>query len=80
MHVPGLSRPHLYVGLTLAACAAVALHAQQAKPVNDAALKAAGKTGTEWLSYGLTPGETRYSPLKQIDTTQRQPARPRMVL
>jgi quinohemoprotein ethanol dehydrogenase len=23
----------------------------------------------EWLSYGLTPGETRYSPLKQIDAT-----------
>ncbi len=26
------------------------------------------KTG-EWLSYGLTPGETRYSPLKQIDAS-----------
>src|ERR1051326_173883 len=24
---------------------------------------------TEWLSYGLTPGETRYSPLKQIDAS-----------
>jgi quinohemoprotein ethanol dehydrogenase len=37
--------------------------------VDDAALRSAGKAGTEWLSYGLTPGETRYSPLKQIDTT-----------
>ena len=67
MHAPRLSKPHLYVGFALAACAAVALHAQQAKTVNDAALKNAGKTGDEWLTYGLTPGETRYSPLKQID-------------
>jgi quinohemoprotein ethanol dehydrogenase len=42
---------------------------QQARRVDDAALKNAGKTGEEWLSYGLTPGETRYSPLKQIDAT-----------
>jgi quinohemoprotein ethanol dehydrogenase len=69
MHAPRLSKPYLYVGFALAACAAVALHAQQAKTVNDATLKAAGKTGTEWPSYGLTPGETRYSPLKQIDAS-----------
>jgi quinohemoprotein ethanol dehydrogenase len=25
--------------------------------------------GQEWTSYGLTPGETRYSPLNQINTT-----------
>ncbi|HEY3827008.1 MAG TPA: PQQ-binding-like beta-propeller repeat protein [Bryobacteraceae bacterium] len=36
--------------------------------MTDAALRTAGKTGTEWLSYGLTPGETRYSPLNQINT------------
>src|ERR1700682_3856149 len=40
---------------------------QQPRRVDDAALRNAGKTGEEWLSYGLTPGETRYSPLKQID-------------
>src|SRR5579864_9258722 len=40
---------------------------QQPRRVDDAALKNAGKTGEEWLSYGLTPGETRFSPLKQID-------------
>jgi len=40
--------------------------AQQARRVDDLALKNAGKTGEEWLTYGLTPGETRYSPLKQI--------------
>ncbi len=35
-----------------------------------AALTATGqqsRTGTEWLRYGLTPGETRYSPLNQIN-------------
>ena len=42
---------------------------QQARRVDDAALRNAGKTGEEWLTYGLTPGETRYSPLKQLDTT-----------
>ncbi|HWF11346.1 MAG TPA: PQQ-dependent dehydrogenase, methanol/ethanol family [Bryobacteraceae bacterium] len=41
----------------------------QTRPVNDLALKVAGKSGTEWLSYGMTPGETRYSPLKQIDAS-----------
>jgi len=37
--------------------------------VDDLALRNAGRTGEEWLTYGLTPGETRYSPLKQIDTS-----------
>ncbi len=42
---------------------------QQLRRYDDATLRNAGKAGEEWLSYGLTPGETRYSPLKQIDTT-----------
>ena len=42
---------------------------QQPRRFDDATLRNAGKAGEEWLSYGLTPGETRYSPLKQIDTT-----------
>src|SRR5207253_3928627 len=41
--------------------------AQQTRRIDDLALRNAGKTGEEWLTYGLTPGETRYSPLKQID-------------
>ena len=43
----------------------------QARKVDDAALKNAAKAATDgdWLSYGLTPGETRYSPLKLIDAT-----------
>ncbi len=43
--------------------------AGQARRVDDSTLKAAGKTGEEWLTYGLDLAETRYSPLKQIDTT-----------
>ncbi len=38
-------------------------------PINDATLKSAGKSGSEWLTYGLTQGETRYSTLNQINTT-----------
>ncbi len=46
-----------------------AVFGQQARRVDDVALRNAGKTGDEWLTYGLTPQETRYSPLKQIDAT-----------
>jgi PQQ-dependent dehydrogenase (methanol/ethanol family) len=42
---------------------------QQGRRVDDLALRNAGKTGEEWLTYGLTPQETRFSPLKQIDVT-----------
>jgi PQQ-dependent dehydrogenase (methanol/ethanol family) len=54
------------LGLTFVAFTAVG---QQARTVTDTVLRNAGKTGTEWPSYGLTPGETRYSPLKQIDAS-----------
>src|SRR5207245_9993692 len=54
------------VGLLLATWIAAG---QQVRRVDDLALRNAGKTGDEWRTYGLTPGETRYSPLKQIDTT-----------
>src|SRR2546430_13998939 len=42
---------------------------QQARRIDDLALRNGGKTGEEWLTYGMTPGETRYSPLKQIDSS-----------
>jgi quinohemoprotein ethanol dehydrogenase len=42
---------------------------QQTRRVDDQVLRNAGKTGEEWLTYGLTPGETRFSPLKQIDAS-----------
>jgi PQQ-dependent dehydrogenase (methanol/ethanol family) len=46
--------------------------AQTQRPgkVDDAALRnAAQGKGEEWLSYGFTPQETRYTPLNQINTT-----------
>ena len=47
--------------------AALAL-AQQPHKIDDLPLRNAGKSGAEWLTYGLTMGETRYSPLTQINT------------
>src|SRR5262252_6926732 len=43
----------------------------QVTRVDDAALKNSARLTSvgDWLSYGLTPGETRYSPLKQIDAS-----------
>jgi glucose dehydrogenase len=49
--------------------AACIVFGQQTRRVDDNALKSAGKAGDEWLTYGLTQGETRYSPLNQINTT-----------
>src|ERR1700686_2150649 len=40
----------------------------QVRKVDDGVLKHAGETGTEWLTYGLTQAETRFSPLNQINT------------
>jgi PQQ-dependent dehydrogenase (methanol/ethanol family) len=40
----------------------------QLRPVDTARLESAGNTGDDWPSYGLTPEETRYSPLDQITT------------
>jgi quinohemoprotein ethanol dehydrogenase len=37
------------------------------RQVDDAALRNAGKTGEDWITYGLDPGEKRYSPLTQIN-------------
>jgi quinohemoprotein ethanol dehydrogenase len=56
----------LIVGVFLFVCAA---SSQQPRRYDDVALRNAGKSGEEWLSYGLTPGETRYSLLKQIDAS-----------
>jgi quinohemoprotein ethanol dehydrogenase len=60
--------------LPIAALAFVAsfVFAQAQKPgkVDDATLRnAAQSKGEDWLSYGFTPQETRYTPLSQINTT-----------
>jgi PQQ-dependent dehydrogenase (methanol/ethanol family) len=41
----------------------------QNRRIDENALRDAGKNGEEWLTYGRDMAETRYSPLKQIDTT-----------
>src|ERR1700733_7897251 len=56
-------------GLIGAAWMTTTATAQQPRKVDDAAIKNAGKTGEEWLTNGLNPGETRYSPLKQLDAS-----------
>ncbi len=44
--------------------------AQRPGKVDDAALRnAAQSKGEDWLSYGFTPQETRYTPLSQINTS-----------
>ena len=53
---------------------------QQVRRIDDLALRNAGKTGEDWLTYGLTPGETRYSPLEADRCDERQPARTGVVL
>src|SRR4030095_13647406 len=65
--------------LRTAACSSIALLAltlsaaspagQQLQRIDDEGLKNAGTPGDDWLTYGLNQAETRFSPLKQIDTT-----------
>src|SRR4051794_30478944 len=38
----------------------------QVRRVDESALKTSGETGDDWLTYGLTQAETRFSPLNQI--------------
>ena len=43
--------------------------AQQPRRIDDAALRNAGKSGEEWIMYGLNYNENRYSPLNLINTS-----------
>jgi quinohemoprotein ethanol dehydrogenase len=56
------------VALTASMLSAWLTAGPQVRKVDDATLKHAGETGTEWLTYGLTQAETRFSPLNQINT------------
>src|SRR6202049_2585729 len=54
------------------ACAAVSILAisgcaRKASEVDDAALRAADGDSANWVNYGRTYSEQRFSPLKQID-------------
>ncbi len=49
---------------------AISVAAQPAvRQVDDEALRRAPQAGDEWLTYGLTQSETRYSPLTTINTS-----------
>ena len=61
-------------GWRVLACAAICMaaavgcgHKQQAAVVDDAALRAADGDTANWLTYGRTYSEQRFSPLKSID-------------
>ncbi|HZM63481.1 MAG TPA: PQQ-binding-like beta-propeller repeat protein, partial [Vicinamibacterales bacterium] len=45
----------------------VAFLGAQTTSIDDAALKKAGQSGDDWLTYGLNQAETRFSPLKEIN-------------
>src|SRR4026207_1902424 len=49
--------PPLLAGMILAAWITTDA---QVRTVDEGALKNAGRSGNEWLTYGLTPAETRY--------------------
>jgi len=55
--------------LSVALLATLPIAYAQTVRIDDAMLKNAGKTGGDWLTYGLTPGETRFSTLNQINTS-----------
>jgi quinohemoprotein ethanol dehydrogenase len=55
------------LGAALGVSAIPITMAQQASSVDDAALKAAGRSGQEWISYNANWAEQRYSPLDQIN-------------
>src|SRR2546428_6031711 len=59
----------MYRTLMVILTGSVLVLAQRPRQVDDAALKTGSKTGDEWISYGVNWSEQRYSPLKQIDTS-----------
>jgi glucose dehydrogenase len=63
----GLKR--FFVGVVLALTAVWIGVAQQVRRVDEAALKDAGKTGEEWISYNVNWSEQRYSTLNQISAS-----------
>jgi quinohemoprotein ethanol dehydrogenase len=67
-----LALTRLIVPTACAALTVCAVIAQQPRPVDSNTLKNAAKNGDEWLTYGRDYAETRFSPLKQIDSTNVQ--------
>ena len=61
--------PLLSILLMVLAGWITAAQSRRVKDVDDKALRNAGKTGEEWLTHGINYAEQRFSPLKQIDST-----------
>src|SRR5438105_13396918 len=62
-------RPYrsLTTAVAMGALSAWLAAAPQVRRVDDNGLRRAGASGDEWLTYGLTQAETRYSPLAEIN-------------
>src|SRR5262245_33840947 len=56
-------------GTVFATLFVVVAAAQQGGRIDDAALARAGRTGDEWLTYGINQAETRFSPLADINAS-----------
>ena len=63
-----LKRHTLVTFVSLRALRGFVVRAQAAR-IDDAALRKAGQTGDDWLTYGLNQSETRFSPLTDINTS-----------
>ncbi|MEO8098694.1 MAG: PQQ-binding-like beta-propeller repeat protein [Acidobacteriota bacterium] len=63
---PGIALIAALIAVLLAGWTVIA---QQPRQVDDAALKTGSKTGEEWISYGGSWSEQRYSPLNQINAS-----------
>ena len=55
--------------MAIAIAARPGARAQTPRPVDDARLRNTAKQSSEWLTYGFTPAETRYSPAQQINAS-----------
>jgi quinohemoprotein ethanol dehydrogenase len=67
-HVSGRPRWSSLAALGILA-AGITAYADKTKRVDDAALVQAAKSGEDWIMHGRDYSETRFSPLKQIDTS-----------
>jgi quinohemoprotein ethanol dehydrogenase len=67
------ARKHLCAAaLAFGIAAASPTWTQAVRAVDDTTLRNAAQHGEDWTTYGFTLGETRYSPLQQINTTNVQ--------
>ena len=64
-------RAHRLLGPSalLAALLSLTIAHAQVRRVDDGALRKAGESGDDWVTYGLTQAETRFSPLTEMNTS-----------